>query len=45
MSAVSLDTLDVLVIEDDYYIADDMRQWLEEAGARVFSRGEEEAVV
>lgn len=35
MSAVSLDALDVLVIEDDYYIADDMRQWLENAGARV----------
>ncbi|WP_407158442.1 response regulator [Bradyrhizobium sp. STM 3557] len=35
MSAVSLDALDVLVIEDDYYIADDMRQWLENAGAHV----------
>jgi len=35
VSAVSLDALDVLVIEDDYYIADDMRQWLEDAGAHV----------
>lgn len=35
MSAVSLDGLNVLVIEDDYYIADDIRQWLEGAGARV----------
>lgn len=35
MSAVSLDGLDVLVVEDDYYIADDVRQWLENAGAHV----------
>ncbi len=35
MNPVSLDGLDVLVMEDDYYIADDMRQWLENAGARV----------
>jgi len=35
VSAVSLQAVDVLVIEDDYYLADDMRQMLEDAGAHV----------